>query len=143
MTACAEGTLIYWDPPSSDPVFKLTAEDARFDLGVVTSLAVNSSSTLAVVGGDSGGVRVVSLSKGKVVGALEGHVKGDSVEAVRFVDLSGTANGAIISGGTDGKTCIWDVSTMRLRATLLHEVGPIIFSQRVVSDGCRTRSRAC
>jgi len=123
VTACAEGTLIYWDPRSPTPVFKLTKQDARFDLDGITSLAVNHSSTLAVVGGTSGSVRVVSLSKGEVVGALGGHTEGESVEAVQFVDLFGTASGpgVVITGGTDGKACIWDVSTMRLRATLEHQ----------------------
>jgi ribosome assembly protein SQT1 len=65
----------------------------------------------------------VSLSKGEVVGALGGHTEGESVEAVQFVDLFGTASGpgVVITGGTDGKACIWDVSTMRLRATLEHQ----------------------
>ncbi|KAF8554394.1 ribosome biogenesis protein Sqt1 [Imleria badia] len=123
VTACADGMLIYWDPRSPTPVFKLTPQDARFDLDGITSLAVNPSSTLAVVGGTSGSVRVVSLSKGEVVGALGGHAEGESVEAVQFVDLSGTASGpgVVITGGTDGKVCIWDVSTMRLRATLEHQ----------------------
>lgn len=134
VTACAEGTLIYWDPRSPTPVFKLTRQDARFDLDGITSLAINHSSTVAVVGGTSGSVQVVSLSKGEVVGALGGHAEGDSVEAVQFIDLSGTATGpgVVITGGTDGKACIWDVSTMRLRATLEHQVGSIIFCQRGV-----------
>lgn len=144
MTACADGTLIYWDPRSSTPVFKLTPQDARFDLDGITSLAVNPSSTLAVVGGTSGSVRVVNLRKGEVVGALGGHAEGESVEAVQFVDLSGTASGpgVVITGGTDGKACIWDVSTMRLRATLEHEVGPITFCRRRLINTFRTRSRA-
>jgi ribosome assembly protein SQT1 len=105
-------------------VFKVTASDARFDLGGITALAINSASTLAVVGGQTGGVRVVSLSKGDIVGALEGHKEGESIEAVQFVDLAGTGagSGVVVTGGTDGKACIWDLSTMRLRATLEHEV---------------------
>lgn len=123
VTACAEGTLIYWDPRSPTPVFKLSATDARFDLDGITSLAVNASSTLAVVGGAAGGVRVVSLSKGEVVSALGGHNEGESVEAVVFVDLAGTASGpgVAITGGTDGKALIWDLTTSRLRATLEHK----------------------
>ncbi|KAL5526597.1 SQT1 [Sanghuangporus sanghuang] len=123
LTADEEGTLIFWDPRSPTPVFKLSSSDARFALDGITSLAVNSSSTLAVVGGVSGGIRVVSLSKGDVVGALEGHKEDESVEAVVFIDLAGAGagTGVVVTGGTDGKACIWDLSTMRLRATLEHE----------------------
>jgi ribosome assembly protein SQT1 len=123
VTACADGALIFWDPRSPTPVFKLTPEDARFDMDGITSLAVNPSSTLAVVGGASGSLRLVSLSKGEVVGALQGHAEGDSVEAVQFVELPGTGGGSgvVVTGGTDGKACIWDLSTMRLRATLEHQ----------------------
>ncbi|TFY60451.1 hypothetical protein EVJ58_g5141 [Rhodofomes roseus] len=88
VTADAEGTLIFWDPRSPTPIFKLTAADARFDMEGITSLAVNPASTLAVVGGTTGSVRVVSLSKGEVVGALGGHNEGESVEAVTFVELT-------------------------------------------------------
>ncbi|KAG2367838.1 ribosome biogenesis protein Sqt1 [Suillus spraguei] len=123
VTASEDGTLMYWDPRSSTPLFKLSPEDARFDLENITSLAINASSTLAVVGGTSGSVRVVSLSKGEVVGALGGHAGGESIEAVQFVDLAGTGSspGVVVTGGTDGKACIWDLTTMRLRATLEHQ----------------------
>jgi ribosome assembly protein SQT1 len=123
VTASEDGTLIYWDPRSSTPVFKLSPQDARFDFENITSLAINGSSTLVVVGGTSGSVRVVSLSKGEVVGALGGHAEGESVEAVQFVDLTGTGSspGVVVTGGTDGKACVWDLSTMRLRATLEHQ----------------------
>lgn len=123
VTASEDGTLMYWDPRSPTPLFKLSPQDARFDLENITSLAINASSTLAVVGGTSGSVRVVSLSKGEVVGALGGHAEGESVEAVQFVDLAGTGSslGVVVTGGTDGKACVWDLTTMRLRATLKHQ----------------------
>ncbi|KAJ7364051.1 ribosome biogenesis protein Sqt1 [Mycena albidolilacea] len=123
VTACADGILILWDPRSSTPVFKLTPNDARFDLDGITSLGVNPSSTLAVVGGAAGGVRVISLSKGEVVNTLGGHTDGESIEAIQFVDLTGnnTGAGVAVTGATDGKACIWDLTTMRLRATLEHE----------------------
>lgn len=133
ITADAEGTLAFWDPRSSAPLFKLTPTNQRFALDGITSLAVNPASTLAVVGGASGGVRVVSLSKGDVVGALAGHQDGESVEAVEFVDIATgpaaaaatpAAGGVVVTGGTDGKACIWDLGTMRLRATLEHGVRP-------------------
>lgn len=125
VTADGEGNLILWDPRSASPVFKITSTDARFDIGFITSLAINPASTVAVVGGAEGAVRVVSLSKGDVVGALAGHTEEASVETIVFVDLAGAGQvgtgGTVVTGGTDGKACIWDLGTMRLRATLEHE----------------------
>ena len=141
ITADAEGTLIFWDPRSPTPVFKLTSADARFDMEGITALAVNPASTLAVVGGTTGSVRVVSLNKGEVVGALGGHKEGESVEAVAFVALSPaaaaqTAGGVVVTGATDGKACIWDLSTNRLRATLEHEVSRVSVPGRSARGRC-------
>ncbi|KAF8501648.1 ribosome biogenesis protein Sqt1 [Russula emetica] len=133
VTACADNTLIYWDPRSPTPLFKLTGNDARFDLGGITSLAINPASTIAVVGGAEGGVRVISLSKGEVISALGGHTEGESVEAVAFVNIvaavdgtnapvgSTSTNNTVVTGATDGKVCIWDLNTSRLRTTLEHK----------------------
>ncbi|KZV64434.1 WD40 repeat-like protein [Peniophora sp. CONT] len=133
VTACAENTLIYWDPRSPTPVFKLDATDGRFDLDGITSLAINPASTLAVVGGAAGGVRVISLTQGKVVTALGSHEEGNSVEAAVFVNLAAAVTGAggsapatagggtVVTGATDGKACVWDLNTNRLRMTLAHE----------------------
>jgi WD40 repeat protein len=137
VTACAENTLIYWDPRSPTPLFKLTPNDARFDLGGITSLAVNPASTIAVVGGAEGGVRVISLSKGEVISALGGHTEGESVEAIAFVNIVAAADGAsapvgststntVVTGATDGKVCIWDLNTSRLRMTLEHKVSRVL-----------------
>ena len=153
MTACADNTFIYWDPRSPTPLFKLTAKDARFDLGGITALAVNPASTIAVVGGAEGGVRVVSLSKGEVISALGGHADGESVEAVAFVNIVGAVDGTsapagsassntVVTGATDGKVCIWDLKTNRLRTTLEHKVSlafysPLTFAARQCFFGGR------
>jgi ribosome assembly protein SQT1 len=137
VTACGENTLIYWDPRSPTPLFKLTGQARLFDLGGITSLAINPASTIAVVGGAEGGVRVVNLSKGEVISALGGHTAGQSVEAIVFVNIVGAADGSsapagstgagtVVTGATDGKVCIWDLSTSRLRTTLEHKVTPCL-----------------
>jgi ribosome assembly protein SQT1 len=133
VTGCGDNTLIYWDPRSPTPLFKLTRQDARFDLGGITSLAVNPASTIVVVGGTEGGVRVVNLIKGEVISALGGHADGQSVEAIVFVNIVGAADGSsaavgssgagtVVTGATDGKVCVWDLNTSRLRTTLEHKV---------------------
>jgi WD40 repeat protein len=103
--------------------------------GGITSLSVNSSSTVAVVGGADGEVRVVNLTKGEILGALEGHEAGESIEAIEFVDLatSGAGLNVVVTGATDGKACVWDLSTMRLRCTLEHKV-MLRSSDRVLAD---------
>ena len=150
MTACADNTFIYWDPRSPTPLFKLTGTDARFDLGGVTSLAVNPASTIAVVGGAKGGVRVISLSKGEVISALGGHTDGESVEAVAFVNIVGAIDGTsaavgssasantVVTGATDGKVCIWDLKTNRLRTTLEHKVGCFLLSFNFRLAACQS-----
>lgn len=127
VTGDGVGTLILWEPRSPAPVFKLSAADGRFGLNDgITSLAVNPLSTVAVVGGATGGVRVVNLAKGDIIGALDGHGAEESVEAIAFVEF-GTAGGAgiVVTGATDGKICVWDLGTMSLRTTLAHTVGTI------------------
>jgi ribosome assembly protein SQT1 len=131
ISACANGHLIFWDPRSSTPIFKLTPDNTRFDLDGITSIAINPSSTLAVVGGAAGGLRVIGLTKGDIVSSLlGGHTEGESIESIVFVDIiiSGGSNntttgpGVVVTGATDGKACIWDLTTMRLRVTLEHRV---------------------
>jgi len=126
LTGDETGNLILWDPREAAPVWKLSSVDGRFTLeGGITSLAVNPSSTLAIAGGATGGVRVVNLAKGTVVGALEGHDEGESIEAIAFIEFGagasiGQGSGIVATGGTDGKICIWDLSNMKLRSTLHH-----------------------
>jgi len=121
VSADASGNLILWDPRMPSPAWKLNeAVDGRFTFSDgITSLGINPSSTLAVVGGADGVVRVVNLAKGSFIGALEGHQQGESVETVSFVDFGsavvGQGSGIVATGGTDGKICIWDLSTMKIR----------------------------
>jgi len=123
ITSDADGTLIFWDPRSPTPLWKLTSEDGRFDLDGIISLGVNPASTVAVIGGSSGGVRVVNLNKGDIVGALAAHKEGESVEAIAFMGFAGTAE-VVVTGSTDGKASVWDLNTLKVRNTLEHEVGP-------------------
>lgn len=125
LTGSGDGSLIAWDPRTAAPVWKLPAGDARFGMeSGITALAVNVAGTIAVVGGASGEARVISLNKGEVLGKLEGHGEGESIEAIEFIELGGgsTNAGVVVTGGTDGRACIWDLTTMRLRASMAHSV---------------------
>jgi len=124
LTGCQEGMLILWDPKTGQPEFKLTPQDARFGMELgITSLAIHPGSNLAVVGGADGSVRAINLVNGSILGGLEGHAEGDSVESVAFVEagqFAGALGAVAITGGTDGKVCVWDTNTMRLRTALTH-----------------------
>lgn len=85
---------------------------------------MNPASTVAVIGGASGSIRVVNLNKGDIVGALAAHKEGESVEAIAFVGFAGTAE-VVVTGSTDGKACVWDLNTLKVRNTLEHEVNSI------------------
>jgi len=133
ITADVEGTLIFWDPRSPTPLWKLTPEDGRFDLDGITALAVNSASTVAVIGGATGGIRVVNLGKGDIVGALAAHKEGESVEAIAFVGFAGTAE-VVVTGSTDGKVCVWDLNTLKVRNELQHGVSYVLPHHSSQSD---------
>lgn len=130
ITGDSAGTLILWDPRSATLVWKMNQHSSRFNLTEgITSLASNTTSSVALVGGSNGELRVVNLAKGEVVGVLEGHDQGQSVEAIEFVDWSGVAAGAqqiVATGATDGKICIWDLVSMKLRSTVKHEVSLVL-----------------
>ena len=137
MTACADNTFIYRGPCWSIPFFKLTRNDARFDLGGTTALTINHASTIAAGASADGGAQTVTLSKGEVISALGGHAGGESVEAVAFVNIVGAIDGmsapagsasfnTVVTGATDGKICIWDLKTNQLCTTL--EVSPAFYS---------------
>ncbi|CUA71927.1 putative WD repeat-containing protein C25H1,08c [Schizosaccharomyces pombe 972h-] [Rhizoctonia solani] len=136
LTASQSGTLILTDPRTQTPDFKLSPNDARFAFeGGITSIGVNPAGTLAVVGGADGQVRVVHLGKGEVVGALESHAEDQSVESIAFY------GDFVLTGGTDGKIHISDLTTLRLRSSLLgHE--DAITSLIVHGDGLVTSASA-
>lgn len=140
VSASDDGSLIVWDPRSAAVLAKVGDDDTRFALdGGITSLCISPDSRLVVVGGAAGGVRVVSVanldSTGgvSVVGVLNGHAEGESVESVEFVDLvpaasTGPFSGPtsrtsthIVSAGTDGKAIAWDLTTGKARGEALHE----------------------
>jgi len=124
LTGSQDGTLILWDPRSGQAEWKLTSSDARFGMTEgITSLDVNASSSIAVVGGADGSVRVVNLGTGGVTGGMEGHKEGESVESTVFVEGS-----VVITAGTDGRACVWDMNTMRLRVAFEHSVSRRWFS---------------
>ncbi|KAG0657835.1 hypothetical protein C6P46_006197 [Rhodotorula mucilaginosa] len=133
VTASEDSMLILWDPRTGEAIHKLTGQDTRFRLeGGINCLAVNPTSTVAIVGGAEGGLRAVNLVQGTVLAQMEGHEEGASIEQVAFNEIPtvNTGGGAASSGpsvtvmvsvGTDGRVCTWEASGFKLRSTGAHE----------------------
>ncbi|KAI8812140.1 WD40-repeat-containing domain protein [Cladochytrium replicatum] len=112
VTGSEDGSVYIWDPRTGTATHKITRDDARFAIGRVISLGFGNDSVL--VGGDEGACRLIQLSSGRVLGALNDHTS--CVEAIAFCEslpLAATA-------GVDDKICIWDLNSSRVRHTFKH-----------------------
>lgn len=143
VTASEDGTLLVWDPRNGSALSKLQPGDARFNMPAgITAICISPDNKLVAVGGATGTIRIVNLSNvdeggaALVVGVLQGHADGESVEGIEFVDLLGNAKGSgssttargkasssnnVISIGTDGKAIVWDLSNGKVRCEALHD----------------------
>ena len=90
--------------------------DARFDVGSLTSLAINPSSTVVAVCGTDGLIKLVNLSNGNIIATL-GAKTGDSIEALAW---SSTLP-VLAAGSVDGRIYLYDTQSHRLRNTLPHD----------------------
>ncbi|KAI8929856.1 WD40-repeat-containing domain protein [Entophlyctis helioformis] len=115
VSGSADGSLIIWDPKNATAVHRITPDDGRFHQSGITSIAVNRDSSLVLTGAQDGTARIVHSGTGKILASFDSHE--GSVEAVGFSNVSSFA----ATGAVDGKVCIWDTTTMRLRHTVSHE----------------------
>ncbi|KAF9178836.1 hypothetical protein BGZ51_000487 [Haplosporangium sp. Z 767] len=119
VTVSEDTSLIVWDPKSAAAIHRITSEDARFHSDVITCLAINKDSSLAMTGSADGTAKLINLHNGQILGSFENHT--DAVETVGFSDHLNLA----ATGSLDGRLNVWDVQTMQLRTTCEHK-GPII-----------------
>ncbi|KAG8985162.1 hypothetical protein FRB90_004897 [Tulasnella sp. 427] len=75
---------------------------------------------MAVIGGAEGELRVVNLAKGRRAGGLVTKKAKASKQSRLWTSAVGGAASIVATGATDGKICIWDLTKMKLWATLSH-----------------------
>lgn len=66
VTVSEDASLIVWDPKTASAVHRITSEDARFHSDVITCLAINKESTLAMTGSADGTAKLVNIHSGNV-----------------------------------------------------------------------------
>lgn len=130
ITAALDSTLILWNPAVSTPEFKISvfcppnAPGMNPALHGITSLAISPSGNLVAAGAAAGRVRLIALPRGEIVNTLESHFKGESVEALVFMDFLNGGDGGkgvvLVSAGTDGRCFVYDGTTGKVRAELKH-----------------------
>jgi ribosome assembly protein SQT1 len=129
-TISADGSLYVWDPwgeaaaaglsapQSGQALVGLTADDERFKVEGLYSIAISPGGTLVAVGGEEGMIRVVALPKltggaGKAAMGQAGQIlaslqsQGGSVESLSFSDPPLTL---LAAGSTDGSIVLFDVA---------------------------------
>jgi ribosome assembly protein SQT1 len=90
--------------------------DARFDAGVLTSLAINPASTVVAVGGTDGVIKLLNLTNGNILATL-GAKTGDSIETLAWA----TTLPILAAGSVDSRIYLYDNQSFRLRNTLSHD----------------------
>jgi len=112
-----DATLRVWDPKTGQTL--CTTEGPHFHQTGITCLAVHPNSHVALSGSESGSVKMTSIENGKVLGSLEKHQDGSSIEGILFLPSMGAA----ASGGMDGSLVVWDLSCFSPRLECLHPEG--------------------
>ena len=124
-----DATMKVWDPKSG--VCTTSVEGAHFHETGITCLAIHPNGLTALSGSEAGGIKLASLENGKVLGSLDSHVDGSSVE--RIVYLPGGRPGStsssdsnpslVASAGMDGRLVVWDLGVLSPRVVCGHPEG--------------------
>ncbi|KAJ2477977.1 60S ribosomal subunit assembly or modification protein [Coemansia sp. RSA 2320] len=115
VSGAEDGALIVWDPKTAAIVRQFTSTDERFHQAAITALDVARDDQTILTGSVDCSAKLVHVN-GSVLGSLNNA--SDSVEAVA---LSAGSLPLAATGSVDGSLSIWDVNTLRLRATLRHD----------------------
>ncbi|KAH9812126.1 WD40-repeat-containing domain protein [Melampsora americana] len=127
--ASEESRLIIFDPTTGSAIQRISLRETKHRFRTsdgsygINSLAINPASTLCVLGGISnGGVRIVNIRTGLIIAALDNHHDASATIEVAWYEPKKLGDGVplIISTGTDGRICLYDAVTYRLRASMKH-----------------------
>lgn len=163
LTSSLDSTLVLWNPSAGTPEFKMTVfrptGGRPFDPTIhgITGLAISPNGALVAVGGARGRIRLVAFARGEVIGVkaevvhtLDGHERGEGVEALAFVDLHNGSYGGkgvvLVSAATDGRVVVWDTTTGRVRNIMLHPEAVTAIAchpapcQYIVTTACADRT---
>ena len=119
-----DATLKVWDPRTG--ACTISVEGAHFHQTGITCLAIHPNGQTALSGSEAGTIKLASLENGKVLGSLDRHLDGSSVEQIVYVPngTNGTAAPQLVaSAGMDGNLIVWDLGTFGPRVECQHPEG--------------------
>ncbi|EPS71726.1 hypothetical protein M569_03033, partial [Genlisea aurea] len=135
-TCSDDATMRIWDARTANIIHVVKGHPYHTE--GITSLTINSDSTLALTGSSDGSVHVVNIATGKVVSSLTSH--SDSVECAAFEPSSRGDNWRVATGALDKKLVIWDQQSTSPRCICEHEEGVACLvwlgRGRYVATGC-------
>jgi WD40 repeat protein len=112
-----DATLKVWDPRSG--VCVTSVEGAHFHTTGITCMAIHPNGQTALSGSEAGAIKLASLENGKVLGSLDRHVDGLSVEGIVYLP----GGQLVASAGMDGNLVVWDLASCSPRVECQHPDG--------------------
>ena len=115
-----DATLKVWDPRSG--ACTTSVEGAHFHETGITCMAIHPNGQTALSGSEAGRIKLASLENGKVLGSLDKHTDGSSVERIVYLPGAG-ATQLVASAGMDGNLVVWDLAVFSPRVECHHPEG--------------------
>lgn len=118
-TGSTDSSVIVWDPKTGSALQRWDPKrDGRFHQSGVSSLVFSADGSVIFSGGSDGTVNVLHTATGKFIQAIESH--SDSVESMAVSkNMPWLATSSV-----DGTIHVWDISLMKIRFRVTHEVKP-------------------
>ena len=123
-----------WDPRSGQAVVCL--EGTHFHGTAITSLGIHPNGQTVLTGSEAGTLKLASIEGARIIGSLEGHADGTSIEGIAFVQDMPVA----ATAGMDGKLIVWDMASCAKRLECQHTEVRFLFRDEIGNLAC---VRAC